>query len=249
MNASFPAKPMLSVRDLSVHFGQRSALQNVSLAVDSAEIVGLVGPNGAGKSTLLRVLAGLLPPSHGTVQTAGHRVVYVPQRGDAIWTFPISVLDVALMGRARRARRLLPYGTADRQRAMVALERVGMVPCAGFQIGQLSGGQQQRVLLARALVQDGDTLLLDEPLAGIDLPTQHLMIELFMSLRDDGKTIVYATHDLEQAEGAADRIALLNRTLVAVGPPPEVMTVANLRRTFGSREGLPQSRPTAVGVA
>lgn len=226
--------PALAVSGLSVHFGQRSALQDVNLAIATGEIVGLVGPNGAGKSTLLRVLAGLLPPSHGTLRSAGHRVVYVPQRGEAVWNFPSSVLDVALMGRAGLATRFLPYRRADREAAMRALQRVKMAHCAAVQIGQLSGGQQQRVLLARALVQDGDTLLLDEPLAGIDIPTQDLMIELFMSLRDDGKTVVYATHDLEQAERAANRIVLLNRNLIALGPPGDVMTVDNLRRTFGT---------------
>lgn len=228
------ASPVLAVSDLSVHFGQRSALQDIDLAIAAGEIIGLVGPNGAGKSTLLRVLAGLLPPSHGRMASAGQRVVYVPQRGEAMWNFPCSVLDVALMGRAGRAARLLPYRRADREAAMGALRRVEMVHCAAVQIGQLSGGQQQRVLLARALVQEGNTLLLDEPLAGIDLPTQDLMIELFMSLRNDGKTVVYATHDLAQAERAADRIALLNRCLIAVGPPAEVMTVDHLRRTFGT---------------
>lgn len=236
------AKPVLAVSDLSVHFGQRSALQDIDLSIAAGEIVGLVGPNGAGKSTLLRVLAGLLPPSHGRVEFAGQRVVYVPQRGEAMWNFPCSVLDVALMGRAGRAARILPYRRFDRDAAMRALQRVKMDHCAGVQIGQLSGGQQQRVLLARALGQEGDTLLLDEPLAGIDLPTQDLMIELFRSLRADGKTVVYATHDLAQAERAADRIALLNQRLIALGPPAEVMTVDHLRHTFGATPTFESAR-------
>lgn len=226
--------PVIEARELSVHFGERSALQDLDLSVLSSEILALVGPNGAGKSTLLRVFAHLLPPSHGTLRVQDHRVVYVPQRGDALWTFPISVLDVALMGLAQSSSRFLPHRQRHRAAAMNALERVGMAHCARFQIGQLSGGQQQRVLLARALVQEGDTLLLDEPLAGIDLPTQRVVIDVLMSLREAGKTIVYATHDLEQAERAADRVALLNRTLIALGSPSDVMTVANLRRTFGS---------------
>lgn len=244
----------LSVHELSVHFGDRFALDSISLDVAPAEMVSLVGPNGAGKSTLLRVLAGLLQPSHGKVHgrpsgngqaSSKHQIVYIPQRGEAAWTFPISVLDVALMGRTRGVNRLLPFRHADRMVAMEALERVGMARYAAIQIGQLSGGQQQRVLLARALVQNGDTFLLDEPFAGIDLPTQHLLIEVFMALRNDGSTIVYATHDLEQAEAASDRVALLNRRLIAVGPPGDVMTVENLRATFGGR-GLVMTGPSRV---
>lgn len=230
----------LSVRQLAVHFGDRSALDGVSLDFARSEIVGLVGPNGAGKSTLLRVLAGLLEPSHGTVHRAEDErgatrtnIVYVPQRGDASWSFPISVLDVALMGRARDSSRLRRFSRSDRQRAMEALARVGMDHSANVQIGELSGGQQQRVLLARALVQDGNTYLLDEPFTGIDLPTQRLLIEIFSTLRDSGSTIIYATHDIEQAECASDRIALLNRRVVAVGPPADVMTGDNLRAAFG----------------
>lgn len=258
-----PAQPnpmraaRLSVHELSVHFGDRSALDGITLNVAPAEIVSLVGPNGAGKSTLLRVLAGLLQPSHGKVHgsppgnsqgSARPQIVYIPQRGEAAWTFPISVLDVALMGRTRGVDRLLPFRHADRMAAMEALERVGMAPYAAIQIGQLSGGQQQRVLLARALVQNGDTFLLDEPFAGIDLPTQHLLIEIFMALRHDGSTIVYATHDLEQAEAASDRVALLNRRLIAVGPPGDVMTVENLRATFGGGRLVMTGPPQAVNV-
>ena len=234
--------PAFSTKGLSVHFGDRSALEDIALDIWPGEIVSLVGPNGAGKSTLLRVLAGVLPPSHGTVAVDGvtarrdrsGRVTYVPQRGDAAWTFPIAALDVVLMGLARRTSRLRPYSAADREVALTALGRVGLRDRAHIQIGRLSGGQQQRVFLARALVQGGAHLLLDEPFVGIDAPTQGILLDLFHELRVGGATIIYATHDLEQAREAADRAILLRRRVVADGRPEDVITLANLQRAFGA---------------
>ncbi|MEJ7762175.1 MAG: metal ABC transporter ATP-binding protein [Thermomicrobiales bacterium] len=234
--------PAFSTRGLSVHFGDRSALDDIELDIGAGEIVSLVGPNGAGKSTLLRVLAGVLTPSHGTVTVSGtsnrrersSRVTYVPQRGDAAWTFPIATLDVVLMGLAQRTSRFRPYSAADRTVALTALDRVGLSDRAGVQIGRLSGGQQQRVFLARALVQGGDHLLLDEPFVGIDAPTQGVLLDLFRELRAGGATIIYATHDLEQAKGAADRAILLRRRVIADGHPDDVITLANLQLAFGA---------------
>ncbi len=232
--------PRLVTEGLSVHFGPRSALDAIDARFGPAETVSLLGPNGAGKSTLLKALAGVLPPTHGVVRLDGTpvrrpspAVVYVPQRTGVDWTFPVSVLDVALMGRAARRSRLTPFAARDRADALAALERVGMRRFADVQIGQLSGGQQQRVFLARALVQDGDVYLLDEPFAGVDVPTQELLVAIFGRLRDAGKTIVYATHDLLQAAVSSDRVLLLNRRLIAAGPPRDVMTAPNLRATFG----------------
>lgn len=232
----------IETEGLGVHFGARPALEDVGVRLGPAETVSLLGPNGAGKSTLLKALAGMLPPSHGVVRLNGapvHRptrtVVYVPQRSGVDWSFPVSVLDVTLMGAARRRSRFVPYGAKDRAAALAALERVGMRRLAAIQIGQLSGGQQQRVFLARALLQDGDIYLLDEPFAGVDIPTQELLIDLFGGLRAAGKTIVYATHDLAQAARCSDRVLLLNGCLIAVGAPAEVMTPANLQATFGGQ--------------
>jgi len=240
----------LEARELSVHFGERWALECVDVWLWPGERVALVGPNGAGKSTLLRALAGMHPPSHGEVRLEGRpvrrpnpRVVYVPQRTGVDWGFPVSVLDVALMGRARRASRFAPFRREDREAALAALDRVGMRELAGVQIGQLSGGQQQRVFLARALLQDGAVDLLDEPFAGVDVPTQELLLALFGRLRDAGKTIVFATHDLVQA-AAADRVLLLNRRLLADGAPRSVLTPARLATAFGGR-----SFPPFIGAA
>jgi manganese/zinc/iron transport system ATP- binding protein len=237
---------LLECRQLSVHFEQRSALSNVDVSFGRGETISLLGPNGAGKSTLLRVIAGLLPPTHGTVTFNGapidgpnRSVVYVPQRTSVDWTFPVSVIDVVLMALARTRSRLRPFDRGSRDSALAALDRTGMRAFADVQIGQLSGGQQQRVFLARALLQQGEVYLLDEPFAGVDVPTQELLVSLFHGLRESGKTIVYATHDLAQAARSSDRILLLNRTLIADGPPAEVMTAANLRATFGGQAIVP----------
>ncbi|MDP9368460.1 MAG: metal ABC transporter ATP-binding protein [Chloroflexota bacterium] len=238
----FTSAARLEATGVSVHFGSRSALEGITAAFGPAETVSLLGPNGAGKSTLLKVLAGMLPPSHGEVLLDGAPVrkpapgvVYVPQRTGVDWTFPVNVLDVALMGRAGSRSRLEPFSKQDRADAMGALERVGMHRFAEVQIGQLSGGQQQRVFLARALLQSGKVYLLDEPFAGVDVPTQDLLIDLFSGLRREGRTIIYATHDLAQAAKCSDRILLINRRVMAEGHPQQVMTATNLRATFGGQ--------------
>jgi manganese/zinc/iron transport system ATP- binding protein len=237
---------LLVCDELSVHFDNRSALSGVEVAFHQGETVSLLGPNGAGKSTLLRVLAGLLPPTHGTVTLDGSpidgpnpAVIYVPQRTSVDWSFPVSVLDVVLMAVARRRARVRPFARGDQDAALAALDQTGMRRFADVQIGQLSGGQQQRVFLARALLQQGEVYLLDEPFAGVDVPTQELLVTLFNGLRNSGKTIIYATHDLAQAARSSDRILLLNKRLIANGPPQLVMTADNLKATFGGQAIVP----------
>ncbi len=245
----------LRTEQLSVHFGDRSALDTVDVAFAAGETTSILGPNGAGKSTLLRCLAGMLPPTHGAVLLDGQpvngptpRVVYVPQRSAVDWTFPISVLDVTLMGVGLRRSRWRPLGGSDKHAALSALENVGMRRLAGVQIGQLSGGQQQRVFLARALLQEGDAYLLDEPFTGVDVPTQHLLVELFDRMKRQGKTIIYATHDLALAAASSDRVLLLNRRLVADGPPGAVLTEAALRATFGGQAVIPVPAQPGAGA-
>jgi manganese/zinc/iron transport system ATP- binding protein len=232
--------PRMQTVLLGVHFEDRSALEDINLAFQAGETTSLVGPNGAGKSTLLRCLDGIMAPTHGEIFLDGQpvhrpspRVAYVPQRSDVDWKFPISVLDVALMGRALRATRLLPVPVRDREDALAALAQVRMRRFAPVQIGALSGGQQQRVFIARALLQEADVFLLDEPFSGVDAPTQALVLQVLDNLRLAGKTIVFATHDLIMAERSADVCVLLNRHVVAAGPPSEVLTVRNLQSTFG----------------
>jgi ABC-type Mn2+/Zn2+ transport system ATPase subunit len=235
-------EPLLTARVLSVHYEERSALRDITLDFYPGRTVSLLGPNGAGKSTLLKVFAGMIPPSHGSVQFAGtplsgaHKsVTYVPQRTGADWTFPISVLEAALLGLSRARPRWRPFSRRDRDQAMHALQEVKMDHLAAAQIGALSGGQQQRVFLARALLACGRVLLLDEPFTGVDIPTQEMLVELFERLRNDGTAVVYATHDLQQAASTSDEVVLLNGHIVAQGSPAKVMSEKILRTTFGGQ--------------
>ncbi len=247
-----PAEPVLRAQDLSIHYGSRSALDSVTLEIPPATITSLLGPNGAGKSTLLKAFAGVIEPTHGSVwyrDTEVRRpvrsVTYIPQRSDADWTFPISVIETVLLGLARSAPRWRPFNHDERGRALDALDRVGLAPLAHVQIGALSGGQQQRVFLARALVACGDVLLLDEPFTGVDVPTQDLFLQLFEGLRERGVTIVYATHDLQQALQSSSRAILLNNSVIADGPPAEVLTDERLTRTFQGRIMVFNGTPAA----
>jgi ABC-type Mn2+/Zn2+ transport system ATPase subunit len=239
-------EPRIRTEALSVHFGDRSALDTIDIVFAAGETTSILGPNGAGKSTLLKTIAGMLPPTHGRVLLDGEavtgpcsRVIYVPQRSAVDWSFPISVLDVALMGIGLRRSRFRPLSASDRNAALGALDAVGMRRLANVQIGQLSGGQQQRVFLARALLQQGDVYLLDEPFTGVDVPTQGLLVDLFANLARQGKTIIYATHDLALAAATSDRVLLINRRVIADGPPATTMTADNLRATFGGQAVVP----------
>lgn len=232
--------PILEVNSVSMHFGDRPALSDVSFTVGPGEVIGLLGPNGSGKSTLLKIISGMATPSHGEVRfkdsTISHPttgITYVPQRAGADWTFPITVLDSVLLGLSRQVSRFRRFSPTERERAKAALAQVKMDQFASVQIGALSGGQQQRVFLARALLACGDILLLDEPFTGVDIPTQDLFVSLFDELTNRGTVIIYATHDLEQARLRADRLMLLNRYLIADGPPSEVFTADHIRHTFG----------------
>lgn len=240
------SQPCLRTEHLSVHFEDRSALEDVSVAFFPAQTTSLVGPNGAGKSTLLRCLDGLLAPTHGAVYLDGvqvhrpsSRIAYVPQRSEVDWTFPISVLEVVMMGRSLRRSRFRPLPAADQAAAFQALETVAMQRFAHVQIGALSGGQQQRVFLARALVQDAEVYLLDEPFTGVDVPSQSLILGVLRQLCETGKTVIFATHDLAMAAESADNCLLLNRKIVTSGPPREVLTAENLQATFGGMALVP----------
>ena len=241
MHTDPPARsPLLSTHHLSVHFGNRPAIEDVSVDILSGEVVSLLGPNGAGKSTLLKVLAGVIPPSHGTctfrgrpVRGANQAVTWVPQRAGADWQFPISVIDAVLLGLGRSSPKWRGFNRTEREQALTALGHVQMEHFADVQIGALSGGQQQRVFLARALLGSSEVLLLDEPFTGVDVPTQDLFTALFATLTQRGVAIVYATHDLEQARRSSDRVLLINRTVVAHGTPDEVFHGDQLRQAFG----------------
>ena len=225
-----PTGAVVSARGLSVSFGGRLALDDVSFEIPPRSLVGVLGPNGAGKTTLLRALLGVVP-HQGSVAVAG-RTAYVPQLSAPAHGFPIDALGVVLMGRYPRLGWLRRPGRADRRVALDLLERVGLAERARSPFGSLSGGQCQRVVVARALAQEGDVLLLDEPLTGIDAPSQEAILRVLEAQRAEGRTVCMTTHDLAQAARVFDRLLILNRRLVAVGATAEVFRPDVLARAY-----------------
>jgi manganese/zinc/iron transport system ATP- binding protein len=236
------AVPALEVHDLTVSYHRKPVLWNVDLAVPQGKLVGILGPNGAGKSTLIKAIMGLIPLSSGWVQVFGRpvksqleRIAYVPQRESVDWTFPVTAIDVVLMGRYGSVPWYRRIGRRDRDKAMAALAKVGMQGYAHRQISNLSGGQQQRVFLARALVQESDVYLMDEPFAGVDAATESAIVALLQELRSAGKTVLVVNHDLQTARRYFDMLILINMRLVAFGPTEEVFTEELLQKTYGGR--------------
>jgi manganese/zinc/iron transport system ATP- binding protein len=245
--------PIIEFHDVTVAYGRRPVLWNVDLAIAEPCLFGVIGPNGAGKSTLLKAALGLVPVVGGHVRFFGAalarvrgRVGYVPQRETVDWDFPVSVLDVVLMGTYGRLGWLRRPGRRDRELARHCLDRVGLAEFAGRQIGRLSGGQQQRVFLARALAQQADVYLLDEPLAGVDVRSQEQIFRVLAEVRDEGRLVVVVHHDLRTAAEWFDRVALVDMRLVAAGPTADVLTPENLRRTYAGRIELLEELGRAV---
>ncbi|UYN92270.1 MAG: metal ABC transporter ATP-binding protein [Anaerolineales bacterium] len=231
--------PAVLLRGVDVRFDDHDALQDVSVAIEPGLRVAVVGPNGAGKSTFFNLVSGLLAPTRGEVRVHGHApgqhlcLAYVTQANQLDWNFPVSVWDVAMMGRTGKLGLLRRPGAADRALVRASLERVGMLALAGRQVGELSGGQRQRLFIARALAQEADLLLLDEPFAGLDVTSQDQILHILDDLRSQGVTVLFATHDLELAAEKFDRILLLNHRCVAYGSPADVLTQKNLSAAFG----------------
>ena len=234
--------PIIEVRHLTVSYGTRPALLDVSLSIEPDQLVGVIGPNGSGKSTLIKVILGFIRPDVGEVFIAGQdvqkakgRVAYVPQRGAVDWDFPITVREVALMGRYQQIPWHRSPSKEDRDAALEALDMVRMTEFADRQIGQLSGGQQQRVFLARALAQGSDILLLDEPFAGVDAATERAILEVLERAKAAGKTLVVVHHDLTTAAEYFDKLILLKQRLYAYGPPRAVLNEELLSQVYEGR--------------
>jgi ABC-type Mn2+/Zn2+ transport system ATPase subunit len=224
-----------------VRYGRTTALYDLDLQVNRGDQVAVVGPNGAGKSTLFHVIAGIIKPASGQVRIGGsvpgkHICIgYVPQRNRIDWRFPVTVADVVMMGRVGQIGLLRWPQRHDKEIVQAALEQVGMAAFAKRQVGELSGGQQQRVFLARALAQEAELLLMDEPLSGLDAPSQEAILDVLGRLRQKDITVLVATHDLNQAAEHFPAILLLNRRLVAYGPPADVLTPERLMLAYGSQ--------------
>lgn len=221
--------------DLTVSYDGRAALEGVSFSVQAGERVAVVGPNGAGKSTLFKAMAGLLPLASGRVETEGSAIAYVTQRSVVDWSFPVSVHDAVMMGRIGAMGWFRWQRPKDRDIVRRSLAQVGMLELAHRQIGELSGGQQQRVFIARALAQEASILLMDEPFAGVDAPSQQAILDVLDRLRAQGVTVLVSTHDLTLAAERFDRLALLNRRMVAYGQPREAITPETLAAAYGGQ--------------
>ena len=232
----------LSIRDLTVAWHRKPVIWDVGFDVQPGQLVGIVGPNGAGKSTVLKAVMDLVPKASGRIEIYGqtykqnrHRVGYVPQRESVDWDFPISVQDVVTMGLYGQIGWCMPVRRKHRDLARQALERVGIGDLAHRQISQLSGGQQQRTFLARALVQDADLYLMDEPFSAVDAATEKAIVEILRDMRAVGKTAIVIHHDLHTVPEYFDSVVLLNMRVVASGPTSSVFTRENLERTYGGR--------------
>ena len=232
----------LEIHDLTAGYYKKPVLWGIDLKVPKGKLVGIVGPNGAGKSTLIKAIMGLVPPSSGWVKIFGktynenrRRVGYVPQRESVDWDFPVTVMDVVMMGRYGHVGWFKRPKKADRDIARDCLDKVKMLPFAKRQISNLSGGQQQRVFLARALAQESDIYFMDEPFAGVDAATETAIIALLHELREKGKTLLVVHHDLPTARNYFDQLLLLNMRVVAYGETEKVFTYELLQKTYGGR--------------
>jgi manganese/zinc/iron transport system ATP- binding protein len=232
----------IDVRDVTVAYHGTVALDAISVAFPARAVTGIIGPNGAGKTTLLHAIMGMQPWQRGSITAFGQpirqarrKIAFVPQRESVDWHFPVTVADVVLMGRAgaigfgRRATE------KDRSIVRESLAHVGMTDYAHRQIGTLSGGQQQRVFIARALAQQADMLILDEPFTGIDAASQETIFHLLAALREEGKTVLLSTHDLTSIRAHTDALLCLNRRVIAFGPAETTFRMDVLERTYGGR--------------
>jgi manganese/iron transport system ATP-binding protein len=249
-----PARPVLEVAGLTVEMNGRRALDDVSFSLQRGDSVAVVGPNGAGKSTLFRVIAGTLAPQAGRITVYGSEpgvhicIAYVPQSNVVDWDFPVTVFDAVMMGRTRKIGLLRRPGRADRNLVYQCLEMVNMEEFAARQIGMLSGGQKQRVFIARALAQEAEIVLMDEPLTGLDVKSQNDIFSILAGLTARAVTLLVSTHDLDVAAERFSRIMLLNGKLVALGTREEVLTAERLLAAFGGHASVQQGAGGKVTV-
>jgi manganese/iron transport system ATP-binding protein len=225
-----PGAPLLNLEGIRVGYDTGLVLDGISFQLSPAEGVALVGPNGAGKTTLFKVIAGILEPDQGSVQVSGHEpgghscIAYVPQRSQVDWSFPATVADVVMMGRINKMGPFLWPQKEDWEVVNRSLDFVDLSGLARRQISELSGGEQQRMFIARALAQEAELMLLDEPLNGLDLPAQEKILGILETLRDQNVTFMISMHDLRLAAEGFEKVMLLNKELLGFGSPEEVFT-------------------------
>lgn len=244
------ARPKLELRDLVVAYGNNIAAADVTATVEPGTITGLIGPNGSGKSTLLKAIAGVVRPLRGDIRLGGDpirkhaaHIAFVPQREEVNWDFPVTARDVVMMGRYPRLGWVRLPGAKERKLADEALDRLGLGGLGHRHISQFSGGQQQRIFLARALVQEPELVLLDEPFTGVDVTNRAIFHETIRGLADAGIAVLVATHDLDEVQATTSHVLCMNRRMIAFGPTETTFTAANLRATFGGRVAVFEGAP------
>jgi ABC-type Mn2+/Zn2+ transport system ATPase subunit len=235
-------QPTISVKGLSVSYDRKRVLTNIYLDIEPGLIYGLIGPNGAGKSTLFKSILGLIETNSGKISIEGKpiekerkRVVYVPQRNGVDWTFPATVYDIVLMGRYPHKKIFQRMDAHDHDVAMQAMEDLGIGNLKERQIGELSGGQQQRVFLARAMAQEAEVFLLDEPFVGVDVTTEEQIIKSLKRLASEGKTLLVVHHDLATVKDYFDKVILLNQRMIAYGDTENTFTEENIAKAYRSQ--------------
>ena len=235
------ANKSVLVKNLTVVYGEKPVLSHISVEIPRGVICAIIGPNGAGKTTFIKALLGLVDGVTGTIELLGapaagalRAVAYVPQRRTVDWDFPIAVLDVVLMGRYQALGWFRRPSAQDRQLALEALRKVNMVEFADRPISQLSGGERQRVFLARALVQDAELYIMDEPFVGVDAVTERTIVNVLKDLRAQGKTIIVVHHDLQTMQEYFDWMIMLNGTLISAGTVHDVFTKNNIEHAYGT---------------
>ena len=222
----------IEIKNLTVAYGENIALENFNLDVEVGSLVALVGPNGAGKSTLIKTILKFLKQITGTIKINAKTLAYVPQRNSVDWDFPTTLFDVVEMGCYGRVGLFKRVNKKEKQKVFKAIEQVGMLDFKDRQISELSGGQQQRAFIARALVQEADIYLMDEPFQGVDSTTEKSIVDILKKLKSEGKTLLVVHHDLQTVPTYFESVTFINKTVIASGKVKEVFTQENIDKTY-----------------
>ena len=222
----------IEIRNLTVAYGENIALENLNLDVEAGSLMALVGPNGAGKSTLIKTILKFLKQITGEIKINGKTLAYVPQRNSVDWDFPTTLFDVVEMGCYGRVGLFKRVNKEEKQKVLKAIEQVGMLDFKDRQISELSGGQQQRAFIARALVQEADIYLMDEPFQGVDSTTEKSIVDILKKLKSDGKTLLVVHHDLQTVPTYFESVTFINKTVIASGKIKEVFTQKNIDMAY-----------------
>ena len=222
----------IEIRNLTVAYGENIALENLNLDVETGSLMALVGPNGAGKSTLIKTILRFLKQITGEIKINGKTLAYVPQRNSVDWDFPTTLFDVVEMGCYGRVGLFKRVSKEEKQKVLKAIEQVGMLDFKDRQISELSGGQQQRAFIARALVQEADIYLMDEPFQGVDSTTEKSIVDILKKLKSEGKTLIVVHHDLQTVPTYFETVTFINKSVIASGKVKEVFTQENIDMAY-----------------